>query len=196
MVWKWNTIRHGKSRGKTSAQKAVLKHLKSNSYERDKNKWQGEESLRPGVDEGREAGVRFCAAHCNQWRGICAPHVSSPLWSQRLFQRVSVLQQPWQVPCDLQLWGISLLSCSSQVLQAPWSTWDGVPGWLTGHGCCWEQKGLMAGSLPWGKSFHAEMSQLGLSGETDGSLQNLRGKHENIPPVYDNKLEMAKGKST
>lgn len=131
--------------------------------------------------------------------GIHAPHVSSPLWSQPLsreFLCCSNLACTFgELLCSLEK-RERFAAGSSQLLQAPWSTWECVPGWLTGWGCCWEQKELTAGSLLWGKSFHAEMSQLGLSGETDGSLQNSRGKHENIPPVYDNKLEMAKGKST
>lgn len=151
------------------------------------------------MDEGREAGVRFCAAHCNQWRGDPCSPCEQPL--SREFQccsnfgKVPVTCSFGEPLCSLEQ-RVRFAAGSSQLLWALLSTWDGVPGWLASQGCCWEQKGLMAGSLPWGKSFHAEMSQLGFSGETDGSLQDLRGKHENIPPVCDNKLEMAKGKST
>lgn len=136
--------------------------------------------------------------------GIHAHHVSSPLWSQPLSRDFLCCSNLGKFPvtCSSRELHCSLeqrdrfAAGSSQLLWALLSAWDGAPGWLACQGCCWEQKGLTAGSLPWGKSFHAEMSQLGLSGETDGSLQDSRGKHENIPPVYDNKLEMAKGKST
>lgn len=138
---------------------------------------------------------------------LCSPCEQPPLVSDP-FQRASTFQRccsnhgKFPVTCSFGELLCSLeqrerfAAGSSQLLQGLLSTWSGVPGWLTSQGCCWEQKGLMAGSLPWGKSFHAEMSQLGLSGQTDGSLQSLRGKHENIPPVYDNILEIAKGKST
>lgn len=135
--------------------------------------------------------------------------MSSPLWSQPLSREFLCCSNLGKLPAT-RSFGELLFSLgererfaagSSQLLQAPWCTRDGVPGSRVAdrisQGCsCWGQRGLTAGSLPRGKGFHPEMSQLGLSGETDGSPQNSRGKHENIPPVYDNKLEMAKGKGT
>lgn len=133
---------------------------------------------------------------------IQAPRVCSPLGSQPLSKEFLCCSNPGGFPVT-HSFGELLCSAeqrerfaagSPQFLRALLSAWDGGPGWLSGQGCCQEQRGLTVGSLPRGKGFHAEMSQLGLSGETDGSLQNSRGKHENIPAYMIINLKWPKEK--
>lgn len=120
---------------------------------------------------------------------IPSPHVSIPLGSQPLPRQFLCSSNPGKPSmthsfgeflCPLEQRG-RFAAGSPRFPRAPLLARDAVPERLAGEGWCQQREGPMAGSLPRGKSFHTEMSPLGLSGERDGSLQNSRGKRESIP---------------
>lgn len=84
--------------------------------------------------------------------------------------RVAMLLQLWQTTCNLQL--RKLLCCiverETSGPQLPPGGWLGM---MPGTSCLLGRAG-----------FHTKVSLLRLSGETDVSLQNSRGKHRTIPP--------------
>lgn len=133
-----------------------------------------------------------------------APHLRSPLRSQPLPGELLCCSNPDKPPmscsfgkllCSFE-WRERFSAGSPQFPGVPLLARVAVLGRLAGDGWCWWWEGPVASSLPWGKSFHIEMSLLGLSNERDTSLQNSRGKRESVPPALDNKLQMAKGRST